>query len=97
MKFNYEITKVDVENKVMEVTYTAENETSISASMPIPRDDENINELLLSYSPVNYWERKAAAVQTVAVGTTGEIWSEHPTETKAEYDARIAAEVEASA
>tara|TARA_R110000787_G_scaffold75093_1_gene166572 strand:+ start:1063 stop:1341 length:279 start_codon:yes stop_codon:yes gene_type:complete len=92
MKYNYEILSVDSTNKVMEVRFTATNETSVNVSMPFPSKDEDIRIVLHNYSPVNYWNEKKRSVDTPNQGTTGVIWSDHPTETEDEYNARIAGE-----
>jgi len=92
MKFTYEIKNVDTTNKVMEVLFSAENQDDVLVSMDMPREGEDIREAMASYAPVHYWKRKSAAVQNITAGTTGEVYADHPTETKAEYDARIAAE-----
>ena len=97
MKFTYEIKNVDTTNKVMEVQFSAENEDPVLVAMEIPREGVDIREVMAAYAPVPYWEQKKATVQNVSVGATGEVYAEHPTETKAEYDARIAAEEAAAA
>lgn len=97
MKFNYEIKNVDTTNKVMEVEFTTENEDPVLVSMEIPRVGADIREVMAAYAPVPYWKQKNATVQAVSVGETGEVYADHPTETKAEYDARIAAEEAAAA
>ena len=97
MKFTYEIKNVDTTNKVMEVEFATENETPVLVAMEIPREGVDIREVMANYAPIHYWEMKNATVQNVSVGATGEVYSEHPTETKAEYDARIAAEEAAAA
>lgn len=92
MKFSYEVISVDTQNKVMEVRFTAENEDAILVSIDIPREGVDIRDHMAGYAPVQHWEQKRATVQSVAVGATGDVWSEHPTETDVEYAARIAEE-----
>lgn len=92
MKFSYEIVSVDTTNKIMDVRFSAENEESVLVAVAMPKTDEDIRNVLASYAPVAHWEQRSATVQSVTAGTTGEIWSEHPTETDTEYAARIAAE-----
>ena len=92
MKFTYEVKSVDTTNKVMEVEFSTENETPVLISMEIPREGADIREVMAMYAPVPHWEQKNATVQSVSVGATGEVYSEHPTETKQEYNLRIAAE-----
>lgn len=95
MKFTYEVVSVDTQNKVMEVRFSAENEESILVSIDIPREGEDIRNHMAGYAPIQHWEQKRASVQSITVGATGEVWSEHPTETDVEYAARIAEEAAA--
>lgn len=95
MKFTYEVVSVDTQNKVMEVRFSAENEESILVSIDIPREGEDIRDHMAGYAPIQHWEQKRATVQSITVGATGEVWSEHPTETDVEYAARIAEEAAA--
>lgn len=95
MKFTYEVVSVDTQNKVMEVRFSAENEESILVSIDIPREGDDIREHMAGYAPIQHWEQKRATVQSISVGATGAVWSEHPTETDVEYAARIAEEAAA--
>jgi len=97
MKYNYEVKSVDTTNKVMEVEFTTENEDPVLVSMEMPREGDDIREVMNAYAPVHFWKQKNAVVQDVSVGSTGEVYADHPTETKAEYDARVAAEEAADA
>lgn len=92
MKFTYEILSVNTETKTMDVKFADENGNDVTMGVDIPREGQDMRELLAGYAPIPYWEQKDATVQTVTVGATGEIWSEHPTETDVEYAARIASE-----
>lgn len=97
MKFTYEIVSVDTANKTMDVRFSADGEENVLMAMPIPKTGDDIREHMASYAPVNHWEQVKAEVQTMTVGATGDVWSEHPTETDTEYAARIAAEEAAAA
>jgi len=92
MQYNYEILSVDSVNKVMEVRFTATNEIPVNVSMPLPNQGQDIREILNNYSPVNYWNEQKRAVDIPTQGVTGVIWSDHPTETDVEYNARTASE-----
>jgi hypothetical protein len=76
----------------MDVRFSAEGEESVLMAMPIPKVDDDVREHMASYAPILHWEQVKANVQTMTVGATGDVWSEHPTETDTEYAARIAAE-----
>lgn len=92
MKFSYEVVSVDTTNKVMDVRFSAENEESVLMAMPMPKVGEDIRELMAGYAPVVHWEQQKAEVQSVSVGATGEVWSEHPTQTAEQYAAQQAAD-----
>lgn len=92
MKYTYEITSVDTDNEMMEITFTNADGESVACSCQIPTADENFNSYINSYAPIGLWTRKSATKATVTQGATGEIWSDHPEETEDEYNARIAEE-----
>lgn len=92
MKFSYEVKSVDTTNKTMDVQFSAENEESLLVALPIPETGVDVREHVAGYAPIQHWEQKRATVQDISVGTAGDVWSEHPTETDVEYAARIAAE-----
>lgn len=96
MKYTYEITSVDAETGMMEVTYTNADGDSVVASCEIPTVDDSFKSYINAYAPVYFWSRKNVAKATVTQGETGDIWSDHPEETEDEFNARVAAE-EASA
>ena len=97
MKFTYEIVSVDTTNKTMDVRFSAENEENVLIALPIPKVGDDIREHMASYAPIAHWEQVKAEVQTMTIGATGEVWSEHPTETDTEHAARIAAQEAAAA
>lgn len=94
MKFSYEIVSVNETAKSMDVRFSAEGHDDILIGMPMPKEGEDIRNLMAAFAPIPMWQQRAAVVQSVSSGTTGEVWADHPTETPEEYDARIAAEGE---
>lgn len=78
MIYNYEITKVDAENKHMEVTFSATGEESFTTGMPIPEVGVDLKSHLNTYAPVPLWKQRTATVQSVSVGDSGEIDSDNP-------------------
>lgn len=73
IKFSYEIISVNPEARCMEVIYTAENRKPIHVSARLPYEDETLEGVIVSFSPLNLWLEQDRAVQTIAVGVKGEI------------------------
>jgi hypothetical protein len=92
MKFKYEVMSVDTAAKSMEVKFSAEGEADVTIAMPVPVENEDFNGHILSHSPVPHWQRKAASVQSVPVGKTADLWTEHLGETPEEFAARTASD-----
>lgn len=97
MKFSYEIVSVDTTNKTMDVRFSSEGEDSVLMAMPIPQVGVDVRDHMAGYAPIGHWEQRKAEIQTMSVGATGDVWSEHPTETPEEFNARILLEEAAAA
>jgi hypothetical protein len=95
MKFSYEIVSVNENAKSMDVRFTADGHAPFLVGVPMPKVGEDIREIMAAFAPISMWQQRAAEVQSVTAGATGEVWGDHPTETPEEFDARIAAEAEA--
>lgn len=77
MQYTYEITKVDTENKHMEVTYSADGEQTYVVGMPMAENGVNLVLHINNYSPVPVWYQRTMEVQSVEVGDTGTIDTEN--------------------
>lgn len=71
LQFSYEITSVDVNAKCMMVLYTAEGKTPVSVGVKIPYKDENLEDTIISFCPVAYWESQEKTIQNIEQGTKG--------------------------
>ena len=85
MNCNYKITEVDEASDTMLVVYSCEGEDSVSVSMPIPREDEDTEALIVSYSPVVRWAEAKRTKRTLVEGAGGSI----PLPTPASREERI--------
>ena len=70
MRYTYAITRVDEDNDVMDVVYSAEGQDDVMVGVPIPREDEDLASVVASYVPLWAW-RKAAPPQKLTPGITG--------------------------
>jgi hypothetical protein len=82
MKCNYKITEVDEASDTMLVVYSCEGEEPVAVSMPIPREDEDTESLIESYSPVVRWAEAKRAKRTMEAGTEGSLVLPTPASTE---------------
>ena len=66
--FSYEILSVDNNAKNMEVLYESEGKKSVHVGVRIPYVDENLEDVIISFCPISYWESQEKEVQTIEVG-----------------------------
>ena len=69
--YNYEIIAVDEEAGVMEIVYTAEGHPTQHIGARLPAEGEVLEDVIKTYSPVNFWNELSAIRQSVSVGTSG--------------------------
>lgn len=73
MKYTYEITRVDEQARVMEITYTHEVHGSILVGARLPFEGESLEEIIRAYSPAAYWRELELPVVIPSTGILGEI------------------------
>lgn len=81
LNYNYKITSVDTDNKVMEVVYTNEKHGSLTVGVRLPYVNEKLEDIIETFSPVAYWLSLETPVLVPSVGTSGVIKKQETTET----------------
>lgn len=84
MRYTYEITSVDEQARVMEIVYTHETHGSMLVGVRLPFEGEELQHIIRSYSPVQYWRQLEATVVVPALGLSGEIDETLPRTTSAD-------------
>jgi hypothetical protein len=82
MKCNYKITEVDEPSDMMLVVYSCDGEESVTVSMPVPRENEDTEALIESYSPVVRWAEAKRTKRTIEAGTEGSLVLPTPASTE---------------
>lgn len=78
--YTYEVTSVDEVHKAMTILYTSPEYGTVLVGAPMPMEGETLDGIAEMYSPVATWLTKDRAVLPVAVGATGSLEHELPTE-----------------
>lgn len=73
INYSYEITRVDPENKAMDITYTSEQYGSITIGARMPWEGETVDDVVRMFSPVRYWVEKEQATSQVWLGYSGSL------------------------
>lgn len=73
IEYTYEIISVDQKARCMEIVYRSENRQTMHIGARLPFENEALEDVVASFSPVAYWAEQDAVVIDVAVGTTGKI------------------------
>lgn len=71
--YNYEIIAVDEQAGVMEIVYTAEGHPTQHIGARLPAEGEVLEDVIKTYSPVNFWLELSVKRQSVPVGLSGTI------------------------
>lgn len=71
--YTYEITRVDAENKSMDILYTSTEHGSILVGARIPWEGETIEDVVRTFEPVRYWVEQSLNLASVSVGASGTI------------------------
>lgn len=69
--YTYEIVSVDEVARCMEVLYTSDGRDPHRVSVRLPYEDESLDAVIYSFSPVSLWGEKESAVIVPKVGTKG--------------------------
>lgn len=78
--YTYEVASVDEVHKAMTILYTSPEHGTVLVGAPMPVEGETLDDIAAAYSPVATWLTKDRAVLPVAVGATGSLEHELPTE-----------------
>ncbi len=76
--YSYNIIKVDLTAKVMEIVYTAPGRATVHMSARLPYEGETLESVIRMYSPEMFWLEQATPVIEVQEGITGEIVNSVP-------------------
>lgn len=73
IKFTYEILSVSEESRCMDVKFMADGMPTMIIGARLPFEGETLEQVLLAFAPIPYWEDCAKAVVAPQVGASGEI------------------------
>ena len=88
INYTYQIINVNVEARCMEIVYSADGYPTQHVSTRIPYEDESLEGVVRTMSPVVYWKELQRNIVPPSVGHSGEI-------KEADEAAALAAAVEA--
>lgn len=71
VQFSYEILSVDSAAKCMTVLYTADNKNPVTVGVRIPYEAEKLEDVILSFCPLAYWENQDKTLKVVEQGVKG--------------------------
>lgn len=69
--YTYKVITSSLDNKTMEVEYTAEGYPTMLVGMPLPVGDVAIATVIEQYAPIHRWIESTAVPVSVPVGTSG--------------------------
>jgi len=72
INYTYEITRVDLDAKSMDILYTSPEHGTMLVGARMPWEGETVEQIAAMYSPVRNWVEQTLSVAPVAVGTSGE-------------------------
>lgn len=73
MNFTYEVTRVDEDNKVMDLVFKTEGLSDVLVSARLPFNGESVDDLALSVAPFYAWDMEQAEFTTPSVGVRGSL------------------------
>lgn len=73
IEYSYEILKVDVRAKCMEVKYSAPGHSMIHVGARIPFEDEQLEDVIRSFAPINQWINELRSFNVPDVGISGSL------------------------
>lgn len=71
--YSYQITRVDVDARCMDISYSAEGHQTMHIGVRLPFVDESLEDVIGMYAPIAYWLAQIQPVQIPQVGTSGTI------------------------
>jgi len=71
--YSYEILNVDVQAKCMEVKYSAPGHSTIHVGARIPFEDEQLEEVIRSFAPIEQWRNELRSFSVPEVGLSGSL------------------------
>jgi hypothetical protein len=71
LSYTYEIKSVNKQGRFMEVVYFVEGKQPITTGVRLPFENESLEAVIYSHSPVRYFIEEMTPVIDVLVGTTG--------------------------
>jgi hypothetical protein len=83
--YTYKIISVDKSARCMEVIYSAEGHQTMHISARLPFENELLEDVIKSFSPVALWAALARPVYAPVVGSEGVINPEPAAESPPEY------------
>jgi len=71
ISYSYEIKRVDVEFKVMDVEYASDGLSTVTVSARLPFTGENVADVVDAFAPFGIWAMESATYDAPIVGTSG--------------------------
>jgi hypothetical protein len=78
IEYTYQVIKVDVAARCMEVAYSAPGHQTMRIGTRLPYADEELSTVIDMYAPIAHWIERAKPVAIPAVGTSGVVKPKPP-------------------